>query len=82
VNGETFAVADVIRFVANVQGGVHRREPKNAIERAVATAHGTVFQDGAYSQLAPIAKIAIRALEPLELVIREGTAEPPGPGVA
>ncbi len=67
-------VADVIRYVANVAGGVHLGTPTEPKEMALASLSASI-QVGGYSpelrSLIPVARVVSKGLQPLRASIQE-----------
>lgn len=75
-DGQVFTVGDLIRHGANVDGGVHRGQPRNDLEQALSDlANGSFMVAGQainYRQLRPIALIMLDGLEPVYKTISSG----------
>jgi len=70
---EMFSVKDLILYAANTRGGVHRGEPKEARERAMADASQRFrlnTEESALLLLRPITRIVLRSLAPIEEAAR------------
>ena len=66
--GVTYSIADIIKFEANVMGGVHASPPREEKHKALA-AVGNMFHvqglPGSLAQLQAIGRVVLRALKPL-----------------
>jgi hypothetical protein len=81
MNGVWFSVADIVKYVANVEGAVHRGSPNDAKQRALAA---TDIRIGGYDSpvvrsLLAVARVVARGLEPLEARIRADRKAGPTP---
>jgi hypothetical protein len=72
MDGLWFSVADIVTYVAHVEGAVHRGQPRDNKQRALAA---TSIRIGGYDSpvvrsLLAVARVVARGLEPLEARIR------------
>jgi len=80
LDGVWFSVADIVTYVAHVEGAVHRGQPRDSKQRALAA---TSIRIGGYDSpvvrsLLAVARVVARGLEPLEARIRaDQTTRPP-----
>jgi hypothetical protein len=71
IDGMWFSVADIVRYVAHVEGAVHRGQPKGEKEQLLAATKihiGSVT--GVVRTLLAVGRVVARGLEPLEDRIR------------
>ena len=72
LNGTWFTVADAIRYVSHVEGGIHRGAPDDEQQQALAASPIGIggHASTATWPLRGIARVVARGLEPLEEAIR------------
>jgi hypothetical protein len=82
LNGVWFSVADVVKYVAHVEGAVHRGEPTDDKQRALAASGIGIggYDSPVVRSLLAVARVVARGLEPLEARIRADRI-PPGPAL-
>ena len=72
VRDSEFSVRDVIKFEANVMGGIHSGSPKEAKEQVLAELD-RIFELGGHRaslrQLMAIGRVVLKGLEPLQLSV-------------
>jgi len=78
MDGVWFSVADIITYVAHVEGAVHRGQPRDDKQRALAA---STIRIGGYDSpvvrsLLAMARVVVRGLEPLEARIRADRTAP------
>lgn len=76
VFGRKYTVRDVIQFEANIAGAVHAGSPKSEKEKALHQLNQIVGIGGyspALRQLLAIARVSLKALEPLQTAVAEST---------
>ena len=80
LDGVWFSVADVVKYVAHVEGAVHRGEPTDDKQRALAASGIRIggYDSPVVHSLLAVARVVARGLEPLEARIRADRI-PPGP---
>lgn len=79
-DGHRLSVRDVINFEAHVDGGVHAGLPKNEAEKALFAYSKFIQLEGqaiALRQLRAIARVTLRALEPLKASVESSLIEKP-----
>jgi hypothetical protein len=78
LNGEWYTVADIIRYVAHVEGAVHRSEPRDAKDQALATSGIGIggYDSPVVRSLCAVGRVVVRGLEPLEARILAGRTPP------
>jgi hypothetical protein len=68
LQGEWYSVKDIIKYVAQVEGAVHRGQPSDAKERALLESGIGIggYDSPAVRSLFPVGRVVALGLEPLE----------------
>lgn len=72
INGEVITVSDLIKFLSNVQGGIHAGRPENIKETTLQEAQKYLGIGGlpaGIRSILSISRVIIKGLEPLRLAI-------------
>ncbi len=70
MDGVWFSVADIVKYVAHVEGAVHRGRPRDDKQRALAATTLRIGDlDSVVRSLLAVARVVARGLEPLEVRI-------------
>jgi hypothetical protein len=80
MDGVWFSVADIVKYVAHVEGAVHRGQPSDNKQRALAATNIRIggYDSPVVRSLLAVARVVARGLEPLEARIRaDRTAQGP-----
>ena len=82
LDGVWFSVADIVKYVAHVEGAVHRGEPSDDKQRALAASDIRIggYDSPVVRSLLAVARVVARGLEPLEASIRADRTAP-GPAM-
>ena len=78
MDGVWFSVADIVKYVAHVEGAVHRGLPSDDKQRALAATNIRIggYDSPVVRSLLAVARVVARGLEPLEARIRDDRAAP------
>jgi hypothetical protein len=82
LDGIWFSVADIVKYVAHVEGAVHLGEPDDDKQRALAASDIRIggYDSPVVRSLLAVARVVARGLEPLEARIRADRLAP-GPSL-
>jgi hypothetical protein len=77
MGGVWFSVADIVKYVAHVEGAVHRGEPRGR-QRALAATNIRIggYDSPVVRSLLAVARVVARGLEPLEARVRSDRTAP------
>lgn len=76
IRGKRYSIRDIILFEANIMGGVHAGSPKELKEQTLKKINSLYGIDGTRSsllQLKAIARVILKALEPLKIQILQNS---------
>ena len=78
ISGKRYSIKDIILFEANIMGGIHAGTPKKVKEEAlqqINSIYEIEASRGSLLQLKAIARVVLKALEPLRIQILQSNLE-------